>query len=156
GGATTDSTVGANVRVSGSATNPRSESDIRIDFWNPTRIIGSSNNIGGSGRQSPFYSPNTPAPRGPTTLALVTADAFHSDPTVEWTSNGDAWATTIGINSSGTVLKMRAYRSTDGGANWTFDNTFSGSQSSTDKEMIWADHSASSPFKDNIYAIWHN
>ena len=51
---------------------------------------------------------------------------------------------------------MRAYKSTNGGATWTFDNTFSGTQKNTDKEMIWIDHSATSAFKDTIYACWHN
>jgi Neuraminidase (sialidase) len=51
---------------------------------------------------------------------------------------------------------MRAYKSTNGGATWVFDNTFSGSQKATDKELMWIDHSATSPFKDTIYACWHN
>ncbi|HEY0553492.1 MAG TPA: sialidase family protein, partial [Thermoanaerobaculia bacterium] len=42
------------------------------------------------------------------------------------------------------------------GATWTFDATFSGTQTDTDKQIIWVDHSATSPFKDNLYAIWHN
>lgn len=32
----------------------------------------------------------------------------------------------------------------------------SGTQTQTDKQMIWVDHSPVSPFKDNIYVIWHN
>jgi hypothetical protein len=51
---------------------------------------------------------------------------------------------------------MRAYKSVNGGATWTFDNTFSGTQSNTDKQLMWTDPSASSPFKDFIYVIWHN
>jgi hypothetical protein len=51
---------------------------------------------------------------------------------------------------------MRAYKSTDGGATWTFDATFSGKQHATDKDMMWVDHSSTSPFKDQIYAIWHD
>src|SRR6202035_5574749 len=47
-------------------------------------------------------------------------------------------------------------QSANGGATWTFDNTFSGTQTSTDKPMLWVDHSASSLFRDNIYVIWHN
>jgi hypothetical protein len=42
-------TVGTNVRVSGAQPNPRSESDIRINFLNPNLVIAASNNIGGSG-----------------------------------------------------------------------------------------------------------
>src|SRR3954469_14628615 len=151
-------TVSGEKRISGSQTAPRSESDIRVNYWNPLKIIGASNNISGSGSQAQFYSTDGGVTWGQWSLSLQTAlgDAFHSDPTVEWTSDGTAWATTIGINSAGSVLKMRAYKSTDNGATWTFDNTFSAAQTSTDKQIMWVDHSATSPFKDNIYVIWHN
>lgn len=147
---------GPNLRISGSATTPRAEQDIRINYWNTSKVISAANNLGGSGLQAQFWSTDGGATWGLTTLPLASGDSFHSDPTVEWTSDGTAWSTTIGINSFGSVLKMRAYKSTNGGATWTFDNTFSGTQSSTDKQMMWVDHSASSPFKDNIYTIWHN
>jgi hypothetical protein len=148
--------VGGNVRISGLQTTPRSESDIRINYWNTTKIIGASNNISASGTQAQFYSTNSGVTWGQTYLPLQTGDAFHSDPTVDWTSNGTAWSTTIGINSTATVLKMRAYSSATDGASWVFDGTFSGTQTAADKQMIWADHSATSPYADNIYAIWHN
>ncbi|HEX9944510.1 MAG TPA: hypothetical protein VGG03_21065 [Thermoanaerobaculia bacterium] len=148
--------AGVNLRISGAQTVPRSESDIRVNYWNTQKIIGASNNIGGSGQQAQFFSSDGGATWGQTSLPLQTGDAFHSDPTVEWTSDGTAWSTTIGINSAGTVLKMQSYKSTNGGATWTFDTTFSGSQTSADKQMIWVDHSASSAFKDNLYVCWHN
>ncbi|HEV8630366.1 MAG TPA: sialidase family protein, partial [Thermoanaerobaculia bacterium] len=148
--------AGANVRLSGAQSNPRSESDIRVNYWNTSKVIGASNNIGGSGQQAQWFSSDGGASWSQSSLPLASGDSFHSDPTVDWTSDGTAWSTTIGINSAGTVLKMRAYRSTDGGATWTLDNTFSGTQSSADKQMMWTDHSASSSFKDSIYAIWHN
>jgi Fibronectin type III domain len=149
-------TAGPNLRISGSQSAPRSESDIRINFNSPLKVISASNNISSSGMQAQYYSTDGGSTWGQTTLSLVTGDAFHSDPTVDWTSDGTAWSTTIGINSSATQLRMRAYKSTNNGATWTFDNTFSGSQTSSDKELIWVDHSASSSFKDNIYACWHN
>ena len=76
--------------------------------------------------QAQYYSTDGGATWGQTNLPLASGDAFHSDPTVDWTSDGTAWSTTIGINSASTVLKVRAYKSTNGGATWTFDNTFSG------------------------------
>lgn len=155
-GAEPDTTVGPNARISGAQTAPRSESSISIDHQNTQRIIGASNNISGSGHQAIFFTSNGGTTWGQTTLPLTTGDAFHSDPTVDWTSDGTGWSTTIGINSAGTQLRMRSYKSTNGGTSWTFDATFSGSQTSADKQMIWVDHSATSPFKDNIYAIWHN
>jgi hypothetical protein len=142
-------------RISGAQTSPRSESDIRINYQNPQKIIGASNNISSTGRQAMFFSSNGGASWGQTLLPLVTGDAFQSDPTVDWTSDGTAWSTTIGINSAATVLTMRSYKSTDGGATWSFDATFSGGLTNNDKQMMWVDHSATSPFKDNIYVIWH-
>ncbi len=141
-------------RISGLQTASRSESDIRVNYWDPMKIISASNNISGSGNQAQFYSTDGGNTWGQTMLPLQLGDSFHSDPTVEWTSDGTAWATTIGI--TGSVLHMRAYKSTDNGATWTFDATFSGAQTNTDKQIIWVDHSATSPFKDNLYAIWHN
>lgn len=150
------STAGTNVRTSGAQTSPRSESDIRINFNNPSLVIAASNNISSGGRQAMFYSSNGGSTWGQTTLPLTTGDAFHSDPTVDWRSTGVAWSTTIGINSSGTSLKMRAYNSSTNGSSWVFDSTFSGTQTSADKQMVWIDHSATSSFKDSIYACWHN
>jgi len=147
-------TVGANTRISGAQTSPRSESDIRINFWNPSKIIAASNAIVSGGAQAQFYSSDGGATWGQTSLPFFSTDSFHSDPTVDWTSDGTAWATTIGIK--GNTLKMRAYTSTDGGATWTYDNTFSGNQRSTDKQIMWADHSSTSPYKDYIYVCWHN
>ncbi|HKH43183.1 MAG TPA: hypothetical protein VKM72_00815 [Thermoanaerobaculia bacterium] len=148
--------VTGEVRISGAQSAPRSESDIRVNYWDPQKIVGASNNLGGSGNQAQFYSLNGGASWSQTTLPLQVADSFHSDPTVDWTSDGTAWSTTIGINATGTVLQMRSYKSVNNGATWTFDATFSGTQTDADKQLMWVDHSATSPYKDNIYAIWHN
>jgi hypothetical protein len=150
------STAGTNVRASGAQTSPRSESDIRINFNNPNQVIAASNAIVSGGHQAMFYSSNGGSTWGQTTLPFTTGDAFHSDPTVDWRSTGVAWSTTIGINSSGTSLKMRSYTSSTSGSSWVFDSTFSGTQTSADKQMVWIDHSATSSFKDSIYACWHN
>jgi uncharacterized membrane protein len=142
-------------RISGAQSSPRSESAIRVNRNNTQQIIGASNNISASGMQAQFFSSNGGATWGQTTLPLHSGDAFMSDPTVDWTSDGTAWSMTIGIDSSQTVLTMESYKSTNGGASWTFDNTFSGTLTNNDKEQLWVDHSATSPFKDNIYVIWH-
>jgi len=150
-------TVGANLRISGAQTSPRSESAITINVNNPSQILAASNAIVASGKQAIFFSSNGGATWGQSSLSpFFTGDAFHSDPTADWTSDGAAWSMTIGINKSGTKLHMRSYKSTNGGSTWATDATFSGSQTSTDKEMLWVDHSATSAFKDNLYACWHN
>src|SRR3954469_6499336 len=149
-------TAGTNVRTSGAQTVSRSESDIRINYWDPTKIIAASNNIGGSGMQGQYYSADGGVTWGQSNLPLASGDAFHSDPTVDWSSDGTAWSTTMGINSAQTVLKVQSYKSTNGGATWTFDGTISGTQTNTDKQMQWIDHSATSSFANNNYVIWHN
>jgi hypothetical protein len=149
-------TAGTNVRNSGAQTASRSESDIRINYWNPSKIISASNNIASSGTQGVYYSSDGGVTWGQTNLPLASGDAFHSDPTVDWSSDGTAWSTTMGINSASTVLKVQSYRSTNGGATWTFDGTISGTQTNTDKQMQWIDHSGSSPYANNNYVIWHN
>jgi hypothetical protein len=141
-------------RISGTQNFSVSESDIRINFFNPQRIIAASNSSSGS--QSQYYSSDGGATWARTDLPKIHGDAFHSDPTVDWTSDGTAWTTTIGLDSSGSILQLRSYRSSDGGATWNFDDTISGDQKNTDKQMMWVDHSPTSPFKDNIYVIWHN
>src|SRR3954453_12835880 len=149
-------TAGTNVRTSGAQTVSRRASAIRINYWNPAKIIAASNNIGGSGMQGEYYSTDGGVTWGQSNLPLASGDAFHSDPTVDWSSDGTAWSTTMGINSGQTVLKVQSYKSTNGGATWTFDGTISGTQTNTDKQMEWTDHSGSSPYANNIYAMWHN
>lgn len=147
---------GTNVRISGAQTRARSESDIRVNPWDPRKIVSGANNIGGSGQQAQLYSTDGGATWGQSYLPLAGGDGFHADPSVEWTSDGTAWATTLGINASGARLRVQAYRSTDGGATWTWDATVSGSQTRADKPRMWVDHGAASPFKDYIYVCWHN
>lgn len=134
----------------------RSESDIRINFRNPAEVIAASNNLEGSGLQAQYWSTDGGQNWSQTTLFPVSQDAFHSDPTVDWTSDGTAWSTTIGITDNADALRLRLYRSTDHGASWVFDSTISGTQTDTDKQMAWVDHSATSPYLDTMYAIWHN
>jgi hypothetical protein len=147
--------LGVNVRVSGENKNPRSESDIRINFKDGNKIVAASNDVA-NGAQAQYFSHDGGASWGQTSLPLIPGDSLQSDPTVDWTSDGTAWATTIGINAGATSLQMRSYKSIDDGVTWTFDSTFSGDQTSADKQMMTVDHGPSSQFRDNIYLIWHN
>jgi hypothetical protein len=146
----------ANRRISGRFGYPRSESDIRVFYGNPRKVIAASNNIGGSGAQAQFSSPDGGATWTLSELPRISEDDFHTDPTVDWTSDGTAWATTIGVDYYGENLRLRLYKSLDGGVTWSFDSSFGGAQTATDKQMVWIDHSALSPYRDSIYAIWHN
>jgi hypothetical protein len=149
-----EATVSGELRVSGLQTTPRSESDIRVNYLDPTKIIAGSNSIVGGGHQAQFFSTDSGATWGQTTLPFFAGDTSHSDPTVEWTSDGTAWSSTLGI--VGGSLRLRTYRSTDNGATWLTEATPSAAQTSVDKQLHWADHSATSPFKDNQYIIYHN
>ena len=146
--------VGPNRRASGAQTTPRSESDIRIDLVRPNRVIAAANSIGTPDAQSQFSSATDGDTWQQSTLPHVEGDNLHADPTVGWTSNGTAWAVTIGIQ--GGDLRLRAYRSTDGGSTWTFDATVSGTQTGADKELMWVDGSPTSQFRNQIYVIWHD
>jgi hypothetical protein len=147
--------IGKNVKISGKSSTPRSESDIRMNPGNAQHIIAASNNPGGS-QQAQYFSSDGGVSWGQSFLPLLPGDTLHSDPTVDWTSDGTGYATTIGISAGSTVLQMRGYKSTDGGKTWVFDSTFSGGQTSTDKQQVCVDSSPTSPFRNNIYAIWHN
>ncbi len=142
-----------NLRISGAQINVRDESDVRVNFRNTSQIIGASNNVA-SGPQAQFYSTDGGLTWGQTFLPLLGADVFHGDPAVDWTSDGTAWSTTLGITLSPLNIEVRGYKSTDHGATWTFDTTVSSGQTDTDKEMMWVDHSDTSTYKDNIYVLW--
>jgi hypothetical protein len=140
----------SNVRLSGAQTSSRAESDIRVNYANTSQIIAASN---GAGAQAQFFSSDGGKSWGQTTLPLTAGDTGHTDPAVDWTSDGTAWAITMGVTPAGFVL--RSYNSTNGGATWNFEATPSGTQTNVDREVMWADHSATSSFKDQIYVIWH-
>lgn len=143
----------ADLRISGASANPRSESDIRLNYGDPSRIIAAANDLNAA-TQPQFFSTDGGANWGSTSLPAVSGDNFQSDPEVDWTSDGTAWALTLGV--SGTVSRLYSYNSADNGANWTFETVVSGTQSASDREIIWVDHSPTSPFKDQVYAVWHN
>jgi hypothetical protein len=141
-------------RISGAQTSARSEATIRVNRSNAQQIVAAANNLAFTG-QAQFYSADNGASWGQTYLPLIGKDSFQSDPAVDWTSDGTAWTTTIGIDASQTSLTLHAFKSTNGGATWTFDADFAGNFTNNDKDMMWVDHSATSAFKDNVYVTWH-
>jgi hypothetical protein len=149
-------TLGSNLRISALQTAPRSESDIRINFWNPSKVIAAANDIEASGMQAQFYSSDGGATWGQSQLSLIHGALFEGDPSVDWTSDGTAWATTLGIIHGAADVEVQAFKSTNGGATWVFDGVVSSTQTTTDKEMVWTDHGATSPYKDNLYVVWTN
>ena len=144
--------MASNVRISGAQTSARSESDIRFNYGNLNQLIAASNNLSFD-PQAQFYSSDGGATWQQAYLPAVSGDSNQSDPAVDWTSDGTAWALTVGVGSSNVV---RAFKSSDGGQTWAFDAIVSGSQGSVDKPMLWVDHGALSAHQDNIYALWWN
>jgi hypothetical protein len=147
--------VGSNLRISGAQTTPRSTSDVRIDAANPQRIVAASNNVPGSGHQGQYWSSDSGATWGQTVLPLAAGDTLQLDPAVGWDANGNAWSMTLGAGAGGTT-RLQTYKSTNGGQTWTYEGVASGSQTAVDKPMLWVDHSATSPYRDTLYAIWNN
>jgi len=140
------------LRISGASPNSRSESDIRVNYHDTSKIVAASNDLVASA-QPQFFSTDGGATWGQSSLSLVRGDTLHSDPAVDWTSDDTAWSITIGISPS--ANRLRSYRSTDFGATWSIEGTPSGAQTNVDREIMWVDHSPSSPFRDQIYVTWH-
>jgi hypothetical protein len=146
----------ADLRISAASPDPRSESDIRLNPGNPSLVIAAANDLNPAATSQPqFFSTDGGATWGATTLPAQAGDAFQSDPEVDWTSDGTAWALTLGVDPAFN-LRLYSFTSVDNGATWTFETVVSGAQLGTDREIIWVDHSATSPFKDQVYAVWHN
>lgn len=154
-------TADSNVRISGPApTIARAESDIRVFQGNPNVIVAACNNNTGSGGQTQIYSTDGGSTWNQTTLPLMDDD-FHSDPAVDFTSDGTAWSLAIGFDADHYALRVRAFHSEkDAQGNndysrWVPAGTPSGGHTRADKALMWIDHSATSPFRDTIYAIWN-
>lgn len=145
-------TVGSNINIT-NLDERNSESAVAVDPSNPQYLVASSNNITGSGRQKQFYSSDAGATWRTTELPLSAGVAFHSDPAVAFTTDGVAWAATLGINNTGTSVVVQVYKSNDHGATWTFVTTIS-TGTNNDKEMLVVDAQTTGPFRDNIYLAW--
>jgi len=146
----------ADLRISGATTDPRSESDIRLNHGNPSLVIAAANDLSsGATVQPQFFSTDGGATWTSTALVAQAGDAFQSDPEVDWTSDGTAWALTLGVTAA-LNSRLYSFTSVDNGATWTFEAVVSGAQTGADREIIWVDHSATSPFKDQVYTVWHN
>jgi hypothetical protein len=146
-----------NIPISQDSSNPFSESDIRYNYSNPLQIIAAANlnnYTSGTNTQAQFYSSDGGNTWAQSSLPAVAGDFFQGDPAVGWTSDGTAWALTLGINASETDSVLRCFKSTNGGKDWTHDSDISGTQTSTDKPSFWVDHSSTGT-KDNMYVIWH-
>jgi hypothetical protein len=148
--------MATNVRLSGAQTAARSESDIRFNVANLNQIIGSCNDLQSSTMEIFSSASGGSGSWTNTQLPAYTGDIFQSDPAVDWTSDGTAWALAIGVVSNPPlVANVRCFKLASGGS-WTWDSNLSPTNTSTDKASLWVDHSSTSPYHDNMYAIWHD
>ncbi len=138
------------VRISGAQTTPRSECDIAVFRGDNTKVIAASNVSHSPGPQAQFYSSDGGFTWGQSALPLSQGDTDHTDPEVGWSSDGTPWAMVIGLSNN----QIRLYTSNDGGNNWTFDSTPSGTDTDCDRETFWIDNSMTSPFKDYQYTAY--
>jgi hypothetical protein len=148
--------VGSDLRISGAQISVCLTSDVRVNFWEPLKIVAATNDYAGTSADQ-FYSTDGGKTWGQSALPLLPGDVYYLNPTVDWTSDGTAWSVVVGVKSSAGEYRLRAYKSTDHGATWVFDGTPSGTHSNVYQGgMLWADHSPSSPFKDTLYTTWQN
>ena len=103
-----------NVRLSGAQTSARSKSDIRFNYNNLNQIIAASNNLSFS-PQAQFYSTDGGATWSQSYLPAQTGNSNQSDPAVDWTSDGTAWALTVGVGNVTLGNVVRSFKSLDGG-----------------------------------------
>src|SRR5205823_4840595 len=86
----------SDLRISGASTSPRSESDIRLNYGDPSKVIAASNDINNP-TQAQFYSTDGGVTWNQTNLPPIAGDMSQTDPAVDWTSDGTAWALTLGV-----------------------------------------------------------
>jgi hypothetical protein len=150
---------GPDGQISSDEPYPRSESDIRVNFWDPSKIVSASNDLHAFSTLAISYSSDGGATWGHVSLPRDLSESFQSDPAVDWTSDGTVWATTISVFAATDPLRLylRSFKSTNGGVTWKLDSQISSpTQSNADKQMMWVDHSDDSPYKDTIHVIWHD
>ncbi len=139
-------------------TNPNgaAESAIAISPTNTQKVVAGSNGPGGGQRM--HYSQD-----GGVTWTQVNLPLGGTccDPTVEWSSDG-RYAYTATLGSCGGGCGLWFYRSDDGGVTWnSLEEETPGDPrrevviSGADREYLHVDHSPASPYKDNIYLVWH-
>lgn len=143
---------GRDVRVFPSS-HVQAEVIISVNEANPMNLVASTNTLLGSFKynQGFYYSfDGGQTWDGSDKLQKIDGSLIYGDPSLAFAANGKAFMTSIDANGGYWFQK-----SSDGGKSWS-----SGMQGSTtpsfDKEMIAADNTKSSPYKNNFYCSWTN
>src|SRR5688572_32878902 len=100
------------LRISAASVDDRSESDIRLNSYNPSLVLAAANdlNLAVPSNMPHFASTDGGANWATSELPLEAGETFHSDPAVDWTSDGLAWSIAMGIDGAGNS-RLRAYSS---------------------------------------------
>ncbi len=147
--------ISGEVRVT--SPNGAAESAIAINPVDTDQLVAGSN--GPNGGQRMHYSKDGGATWTQVNLPL---GSTCCDPTVEWSSDGQYTYTAALGGCFIFSCKLWFYRSDDGGVTWnSLEDVTPGSPrreiaSGADREFMHVDHSPVSPYKDNIYMMYHN
>ena len=144
-------------RISGAAAHPRSESDIRINYWNPSdhRRLEQHRRQRPAGAVLVRPTAARPGVRPPCRWSPATPST--PIPTVDWTSDGTAWSTTIGINAAGTMLQhARLHARPTAARPGPSTPPFSGTQTSADKQMHVDRPQRDLAVQGQHLRLWHN
>ncbi len=143
-------TVHPNVDASNDAI-PESETYIAIDPHHPQYLVGASNiNLSGRGQMT-YHSSDYGSTWSK--VELIPTRTNHSDPGVNFDSNGNVYSATLDYTSSVTAVKL--YRSTDHGATWP-TQIIVDDAAGNDKELATIDYQTDSACRDQIYVGWDN
>ena len=136
------------------ATDGRSEVSIAVNPANRSEVICASNRNPPNSAQAQYYCTDGGGFWHATGLPIQAGDRGHTDPSLAWTSNGVAWASTIASTGAPVFSQLRVYRSTDNGATWTFDATPpQASPAWTDRATLCSD-TLSDHRKDYLYVTY--
>lgn len=128
-----------------------SEDYLQIDPGNQTYLVGASNSLTVNG-QVVHHSSDGGATWA--TVMLTPMRSFHSDPGVNFRSNGTVYSCVVDYTH--TVTAVEFYKSTDHGSTWTSppNHIIVDDSSGNDKELGAIDNQATSSCQDEIYVCW--
>ena len=78
--------MGSDLRISGVQISVCLTSDVRVNFWDPLKIVAATNKHAGTSADQ-FYSTDGGKTWGQSALPLQPGDVYYLNPAVDWTSD---------------------------------------------------------------------